>query len=87
MGKLAGTNLISMKQRHQIGSTNFILPDDVLYVIAGDTKPVKRVTEGSVTMLMGDPMNNADLSQDYLMMKRTVIGLIMDRDFGVYKLS
>ena len=87
MGKLAGTNMISMKQRHQIGSTNFILPDDVLYVIAGDTKPVKRVTEGSVTMLMGDPMNNEDLSQDYLMMKRTGIGLIMDRDFGVYKLS
>ena len=87
MGKLAGTNMISMKQRHQIGSTNFILPDDVLYVIAGDTKPVKRVTEGSVTMLMGDPMNNDDLSQDYLMMKRTGIGLIMDRDFGVYKLS
>ena len=38
-------------------------------------------------MLMGDPMNNDDLSQDYLMMKRTGIGLIMDRDFGVYKLS
>ena len=87
MGRFNGTNMVSMKQRHQIGSTNFILPDDVIYVIAGDTKPVKRVTEGSVTMLMGDPMNKADLSQEYLMMKRTGIGLVMDRDFGTYKIS
>ena len=87
MGRFNGTNMVSMKQRHKIGSTDFILPDDVLYVIAGDTKPIKRVTEGTVTMLMGDPMQNADLSQEYLMMKRTGIGLVMDRDFGVYKLS
>ena len=86
-GKLAGTPLISMKQRHEIGSTKFILPDDTLYVVAGDTKPIKRVTEGSVTMLQGDPMKNADLSQEFLLMKRTGIGIIMDRDFGAYKFS
>lgn len=86
-GKLAGTPLIAMKQRHEVGSTKFILPDDTLYVVAGNTKPIKRVTEGSVTMLQADPMKNADLSQEFLLMKRTGIGIIMDRDFGAYKFS
>ena len=86
-GKLAGTPLIAMKQRHEIGGTNFILPDDTLYVVAGGTKPIKRVTEGTVTMLQGDLMKNADMSQEYLLMKRSGIGVVMDRDFGAYKFS
>ena len=38
-------------------------------------------------MMQGDPMKNADLSQEFLLMKRTGIGIIMDRDFGAYKFS
>ena len=36
---------------------------------------------------MGNPMDNADMTQEFLMMKRTGIAVIFDRDFGVYKLS
>ena len=86
-GKFNGTPMISMKQRHKIGSTEFILDDNTIYVLAGDTKPIKRVTEGDVTMLMGDPMTNADLSQEFLMMKRTGLGIVMDREFGAYTMS
>lgn len=87
IGKFAGTPLISMKQRHQFGSTDFILNDSNLYVVTGDTRPIKRVTEGDMTMLMGDPMTNADLTQEFLMIKRTGIGIVLDRDFGIYKIS
>lgn len=87
LGHIAGTPMIAMKQRHKIGSTEFILPDDTVYIFAGDTKPVKRVTEGEVTMLMGDPMNKADLTQEFLMTKRTGISIILDRDFGSYKFA
>ena len=69
------------------GTDDFLLDDNVIYVFAGDTKPIKRVTEGDVTMLMGNPMDNADMTQEFLMMKRTGIAVIFDRDFGVYKLS
>lgn len=86
-GRFNGTELVAVKQRHKSGTDNFILDDNVLYVFAGDTKPIKRVTEGDVTMLMGTPMNNADMSQEFLMMKRTGIAVIFDRDFGVYNLS
>ena len=87
LGKLAGTPLVAVKQRHATGTDDFILDDNVLYVFAGDTKPIKRVTEGEVTMLMGDPMTQADLSQEFLMMKRTGLAVIFDHDFGAYKMS
>ena len=87
LGKLAGTPLVAVKQRHATGTDDFILDDNVLYVFAGDTKPIKRVTEDEVTMLMGDPMTQADLSQEFLMMKRTGLAVIFDRDFGAYKMS
>ena len=38
-------------------------------------------------MLQGDLMGNQDMSQEFLMLKRTGIGVIMDRDFGAYKFS
>lgn len=87
IGALAGTPLVAVAQRHAYGTDNFILDDNTIYVFAGDTKPIKRVTEGDVTMLMGNPMDNADMTQEFLMMKRTGIAVVFDRDFGVYKLS
>ena len=87
IGHLAGTPLVAVKQRHKDGTDDFLLSDDVIYVFAGDTKPIKRVTEGDVTMLMGNPMDNADMTQEFLMMKRTGIAVIFDRDFGMYKMS
>lgn len=86
-GRFNGTELVAVKQRHKSGTDDFILDDNVLYVFAGDTKPIKRVTEGDVTMLMGTPMNNADMSQEFLMMKRTGIAIVFDRDFGAYKMA
>lgn len=87
LGHLASTPLIAVKQRHKTGTDDFLLDDNIIYVFAGDTKPIKRVTEGDVTMLMGNPMDNADLTQEFLMMKRTGLAVIFDRDFGAYKIS
>lgn len=86
-GKVAGVEMISMKQRHKIGSTQFILPDNVIYVIAGNGKPIKRVNEGTVTMLTGNPMDNADLTQEFLMLKRSGLAVIMDREYACYTIS
>lgn len=84
---MAGTPLIRMRQRHEIGGSKFILDDNIIYVLAGSSQPIKRVTEGDVTMMLGTPMDNADMSQEFLMIKRTGIGVVMDREYGAYKLS
>ena len=86
-GRFNGTQMIQMKQRHKIGTTDFILPDNTVYILAGSTKPIKRVTEGDVTMMTGNPMDNADLHQEFLTIKRTGIGIVMDREFGAYTMS
>ena len=86
-GKFNGIEMVALKQRNETGTDKFILDDSTIYVFAGDTKPIKRVTEGDVTMLMGNPMDNADLTQEFLMMKRTGLAVIFDRDFGAYKIS
>lgn len=63
-GKFYGVPCIAVPQRHKIGSTEFVLDDDVLTIIAGDDKPIKVVREGDPIVLMGDPMDNADFTQE-----------------------
>ena len=39
VGKFYGTPVVSLPQRHKIGSTEFVMADDFLTIIAGDQKP------------------------------------------------
>lgn len=87
MGRFFGVPMVAMKQRHAIGTTDFILDDNSVYVFTSDSKPIKRVIEGDVTMLTGDPLTNADLSQEFMMIKRSGIAVVTDRQFGTYKFS
>ena len=63
-GKYFGTNCIALPQRHKVGSTDFLLSDKVLFVAAGDSKPIKFVYEGDPIIIPGDPLTNADLTQE-----------------------
>lgn len=63
-GKFYGTPVVTTPQRHKVGSTEFVLDDDVLTIVAGDEKPIKVVYEGDPIVLMGDPMSNADFTQE-----------------------
>lgn len=76
-GKFFGTPCVAVPQRHQIGSTNFVLADDVLTIIAGDDKPIKVVYEGNPIVLMGDPMTNADFTQEYLYGEKYGMGIVL----------
>lgn len=75
-GKFYGTPVIAAPQRHQVGSHNFVFDDNVLTIIAGDQKPIKVVYEGEGTVIVGDPMNNADLTQEYLYAERYGMSLV-----------
>ena len=63
-GKFYGTPVVAVPQRHKVGSTEFIMDDDIITIIAGDEKPIKVVYEGNPIVLMGDPMSNADFTQE-----------------------
>lgn len=76
-GFFHGTPVVVTPQRHKVGTTEFLLPDNVLTIIAGDQKPIKLVREGDPIMLMGDPMTNADFTQEYLCGDRYGIGVVM----------
>ncbi len=76
-GKFYGTSVLVTPQRHKLGTTDFIYDDDVLTIIAGDDKPIKFVYEGDPLVLMGNPMNNADLSQEYLYGEKYGLGIVL----------
>lgn len=76
-GKFYGTPVTVTPQRHKVGSTDFVLPDDVLTIIAGDDKPIKCVYEGSPIVLMGDPTTNGDLTQEYLYGEKYGMGIVL----------
>lgn len=76
-GKFYGTPVVSAPQRHQIGTTEFVMDDDVITIIAGDDKPIKVVYEGNPIVLMGDPMTNADLTQEYLYGEKYGMGIVL----------
>jgi len=84
-GYFYGTPVVTIPQRHQFGTTTFQMPDDILTVIAGDVKPIKFVYEGDPTVIMGDPMNKADLTNEYMYGIRYGIAIVLDgnRNTGI----
>lgn len=76
-GKFYGTPVIAINQRHATGTTNFLLPDNVITIVASNAeKPIKVINEGETTIVMGDPMTNPDFSQEFFMAQRLGIGLL-----------
>lgn len=53
------------------------MQDDVLTIIAGEDKPLKVVYEGSPIVLMGNPMDNGDLTHEYLYGEKYGTGIIL----------
>ncbi len=77
VGKFYGTPVVVTPQRHKVGTTEFALADDVLTIIAGDDKPIKCVYEGNPIVLMGDPLSNGDLTQEYLYGEKYGMGIVL----------
>lgn len=77
VGKFYGSPVVATPQRHKVGTTDFVFADDVLTIIAGDDKPIKFVYEGDPIVLMGDPMQNADFTQEYLYGEKYGLGIVL----------
>lgn len=77
VGKFYGTPVVVTPQRHKVGTTDFVMDDNVLTIIAGDDKPIKCVYEGDPIIIMGDPLQNGDLTQEYLYGDRYGLGIVL----------
>ena len=90
VGKFYGTPVVEAPQRHKVGSTEFVLDDNMLTIVAGDDKPIKVVYEGSPIVLMGDPMKNADFTQEYFYGEKYGMGIVLaggNSGVGRYEIS
>lgn len=76
-GKFYGTPVVVTPQRHKVNSTEFIFPDNILTVIAGDDKPIKCVYEGQSTIILGNPTDNRDFTQEYLYGEKYGMGIVL----------
>lgn len=77
VGKFFGTPVVATPQRHKTGTTEFVMNDNILTVVAGSDKPIKCVYEGSPIVLMGNPMTNGDLTQEYLYGEKYGLGIVL----------
>ena len=76
-GKFFGTPCVAVPQRHKVGTTEFVFDDNVLTIVAGNDRPLKFVYEGNPIILMGDPMKNADFTQEYLYGVQYGLGIVL----------
>lgn len=76
-GKFYGTNVVVTPQRHKVNSTEFIFPNNTLTVIAGDDKPIKCVYEGQSTIVLGNPNDRRDFTQEYLYGEKYGMGIVL----------
>lgn len=86
-GKFNGTDCIKINQAHIPGTTTFAIDNKKLYVMALDDKPIKVVNEGEPTIYLGNPMDNADMSQDYLYIDSWGVGVAATEQMGIYSFT
>jgi len=87
-GSFYGSPVVALPQRHVTGTTNFLLPDNVISIVATDDKPIKCVYEGDSIIKVGDPLDNADLTQEFTHIERVGLGLLVtgeNNGFGRYE--
>ena len=86
-GKLAGIPMVRVRQRHQVGSTNFVFKNDEIYILASDDKPIKYVREGSGLIVDDTSGTNADRSLTYSYSEKMGFGLIVNGPLGKYTIQ
>ena len=82
-GTFYGSPCVDIPQRHKVGTTDFLLNDKVITVVAGPEKPLKFVYEGDPLIIPGDPLQNADLTQEYVYAQKWGCGLVLSGNTGI----
>lgn len=83
VGKYFGTDVIAVPQRFQNGTTTEALPTDKVLVVAGDAKPIKCVFVGDSFINDKPATDNADLTQEFVLLENWGVALAMDVNTGI----
>lgn len=86
-GKVAGVEMFGVSNRHRVGTNEFILPDDKLFVVAANDRFIKFVTTGDSYIGTKDMSQNADMSQEYVYLEDTGCGILLAAKLGIYTIS
>lgn len=86
-GKFNGTPCFRMTNSHKAGTTDFVLNDTDILVVAGDDKFIKHYTEGQSLIIPGEPTNNADLTQEYTVIDKSATTIALADTIGVYRMA
>ena len=86
-GKFNGTNMIWVPQRHKVGTDEFLLDDNKIYVIAGDDKPIKVVNVGEGILSANDPLQAHDMTQNYLYGQEFGVGVKFNTKMGFVRVA
>jgi len=86
--KWNGVNIQVVPQRHRVGTESFLFDDDKIYVIpVGMDKPIKQAIGGESIMLLSNPTENADLTQDFILISNWATGVFVGKKYGVYEIA
>jgi hypothetical protein len=83
-GKIAGTDLIALRQSFKPGTRQFNLSNNKIYIIAGDEKPVKVVNEGEGWLSDKEATENNDLTKEYAYSQSFGTGVLVSQDIALY---
>lgn len=84
VGMFNGTPKMEIAQVYRPGTTEFMLPDDVVNVLASDIKPIMYVTEGKGLIIPHTSAENMDLTQELLMIEKTGVAARVPAGEGMF---
>lgn len=86
-GKFNGVPMVALRQSYKPGTSTFNIDNNKLYILAGNSQPIKFVNEGEGLLIEQEPTANADLTQEYVYGQTYGVGVIVSEQFGVYTMS
>lgn len=82
-GTFFGTPVVALPQRHKAGTTDFVYDDNTITIVATTDKPIKFVVEGSPLVIMRDPTQNFDTTQEYFVGEKWGVALFLVNNGGI----
>lgn len=86
-GVFNGTPMMAIKQSHKVGTHDFAISDNDLWIVTANDKPIKFVTEGDAIFEQGQATNNADRTVDILAGERYGVAIVLNQLYGQYRIS
>ena len=78
--------MVAVKNRHKVGTDEFIFDDNTIYVFAGGDKFVKFVREGE-SYIVETQTGNADMSVEYLYTDKYGVAILVNGKLGKYTIT